>query len=222
MLSERWKYFWYELLYYPVAAFFFFMYSLRVKGRRNVPKTGGLLVISNHQSYFDPPLIGTAARRHLSYLARKSLFRFRAFSWLIDSLGAIPINQDTSGTEGIKASLAALKQGKALLIFPEGSRTPDGAMHELRPGVVVLVQRAKAPVLPVGIAGVYHAWPVHRLLPRFAPLFLPAESGTLAVVIGKPIAPEDLAGLPREQVLARLEGALRSLHTQAEKLRRKG
>jgi 1-acyl-sn-glycerol-3-phosphate acyltransferase len=209
---------WYELLYYPVAAFFLFFFSLRVKGRRNVPPTGGLLVLANHQSFLDPPLVGVAVRRRLRYLARKTLFRPRLFAWLIRSLGAIPIDQEV-GTEGIKAALHLLHEGKAVLVFPEGRRTPDGRMQPLKPGVVILIRRARVPVLPVGIAGAFDAFPIHARLPRLAPLFAPPRPGTLAVVIGEPIPPECLADLPPDEMLADLGDVLSDLHRQADRLR---
>jgi 1-acyl-sn-glycerol-3-phosphate acyltransferase len=221
MMPERWKPWWYELLYYPAAALFFGLLSLRVKGRRHVPQSGGLLVLANHQSYFDPPLIGVAVRRRLSYVAKKSLFGSRFFGWFINSLGALPINAEASGTEGIKAALSLLKAGKAVLVFPEGGRTDNGVIQPLKPGIIVLIRRAGVPVLPVGVAGVYEAWPMHRKLPRLAPIFWPAGSGTAAAVVGQPIAAEKLSRLPPDQMLADLHQVLVQLRAEAEHLRRR-
>jgi 1-acyl-sn-glycerol-3-phosphate acyltransferase len=194
---------------------------MRVRGRRHVPHQGGLLVIANHQSFLDPPLVGVAIRRHLNYLARKTLFRNRLFGGLIGSVGAIPLDQVIPGTEGIKAALALLKAGKAVLIFPEGSRTPHGRMQPLKPGVVVLIRRGGVPILPVGVAGAFEAWPIHRKWPRWSPLFWPDRSHSVAAVIGEPIPTERLARLPPEQILKELATVLADLAAQAEALRRR-
>ncbi len=221
MGETRWQHFWYELLYFPAAFAAQLGFSLRVTGQQHVPRKGGLLVIANHQSYLDPPLVGVAARRHLCYMAKKSLFDHQPLKWLISSLGAVPINQDAAGTEGIKLTLKLLKEGRAVLVFPEGTRTSDGSLHPLRPGVVILIRRSGVPILPVGVAGAYQAWPAHQLLPRLCPLGWPPTGTGVGVVVGKPIHANTLADLPPEQILSKLHAELLRLHHQAEELRRK-
>jgi len=88
--------------------------------------TFGVLVVSNHQSHFDPPLVGIGCWRQMNFVARESLMTFRPFGWLIRSIGAIPIDRDGIGLSGIKESLKLLKRGEMVLIFPEGTRTPPG------------------------------------------------------------------------------------------------
>jgi 1-acyl-sn-glycerol-3-phosphate acyltransferase len=114
-----------------------------------------------------------------------------------------------------------LQLGKAVLVFPEGHRTSDGKLQPLMPGVHLLIKRKLAPVVPVGIAGAFEAWPRWSPLPIPAPLFLPAGKGTLAVSVGKPLDPGPLAELPREQVLNQLLAELRTVYGGAERLRRK-
>lgn len=196
-------------------------FSLRLAGKRHMPRTGPALVIANHQSFLDPPLVGLAVRRHLTYLARKTLFRNRFFARVIRSHNAVPIDQEGVGKEGIRTVVEQLQAGKAVLVFPEGERTPDGAMHELRPGVHLLIKRTQAPIVPVGIAGAYDAWPRWRRYPVPAPLFLPARKGTIAVVVGRPVDSRRLAALPRAEALAELAAELHKAWTEAEKLRRK-
>ncbi len=220
-MNELWQQVWYELILQPTAFLAQFGFSLRVQGRRNVPRAGGLLVVANHQSYLDPPLVGVAAARHLSYLAKKSLFNHQPLGWLIGSVGAVPINREAAGTEGIKTALALLKQGRAVLIFPEGGRSENGLMQPLMPGVVVLIRRSGVPILPVGVAGTYQAWPPHRTLPRLSPIAWPATGAGVAVVIGKPIHAKTLAGLPPKQMLSKLHVELLGLHQAAERIRRK-
>src|SRR5206468_936389 len=91
------------------------------------------------------------------------------------------------GKEGIRTILEQLQAGRAVLVFPEGSRTPDGKIHPLRPGIQLLIKRTQAPIVPIGIAGAYDALPIGRSYPHFAPLFLPAEKATIAVAIGRPL-----------------------------------
>jgi 1-acyl-sn-glycerol-3-phosphate acyltransferase len=196
-------------------------FSLRWEGTRNMPATGPVLAIANHQSYLDPPAIGLSTPRRLVYLARASLFRNPFFGALIRGLSAVPIDQDGVGKEGIRLILEQLRQGKAVLVFPEGTRTPDGTMQPLRPGVHLILKKMSAPIVPIGIAGAYDAWPVWRKYPQPAPLFLPATSSTIAVSIGKPLDPEPFAAMPREDAMIELGKVIAVAKERAEKLRRK-
>ena len=99
------------------------VYRVRFSGRENIPATGGVLVVSNHQSHFDPPLVGIGCPRQMNYVARETLFGFRLFGWILKSVGGIPIDRDGFGLRGIKESLKLLKRGEMVLIFPEGTRT---------------------------------------------------------------------------------------------------
>ena len=110
-------------------------YGVRYSGRANIPKTGAVLVVSNHQSHLDPTLVGAGCDRRMNYLARETLFHFAPLRWLIRSLDAIPIDRDGLGLNGIKESLRRLKRGEMVLIFPEGTRTRDGDVAPFRPGL---------------------------------------------------------------------------------------
>jgi 1-acyl-sn-glycerol-3-phosphate acyltransferase len=214
-------YLWYEAAFLAGMATMTLGFSMRTAGRSNMPAEGPVLVIANHQSYLDPWLVGLAVRRHLCYLARKTLFRQPVFARLIQSLNAVPIDQDGVGKEGIKSILRQLRLNQAVVVFPEGERTEHGAMNELRPGVHLLIRRAAAPLLPVGIAGAYDAWPRWRPFPVPAPLFLPAAKSTIAVVVGKPLDSRKYAAMPREQALKEIFEKIQDVQQQAEKLRRK-
>jgi len=196
-------------------------FSMRVEGFHNMPEKGPVLVIANHQSFFDPWMIGTAVRRHMTYLARKTLFRNPYFAWLIRSLNAVPIDQDGVGKEGIRTIIGQLRQQRAVLVFPEGERTGDGDMHPFRPGIHLLIRKAEAQIVPVGVAGAYDAYPRSQPFPTFAPLFWPPGKGTIAVSIGEPVDSRRFAELPREQAMAELFELLHQAQQRAEKLRRK-
>jgi len=196
-------------------------FSMRVTGSSNVPRTGPVMVIANHGSFLDPYFVGVAVRRHLVFLARKTLFNNWLFGKFISSFNAVPIDQEGVGKEGIKTILAQLRAQKAVVVFPEGERTFTGKMQPLRPGIHLLIRRAECMVVPVGVAGAFEAYPRHRMFPTLAPLFMPAMPGTVAVCVGKPIPSRHYANAPREQVLQSLFDEIHALHLQAEALRRK-
>lgn len=221
-MRQALSYFWYEVWYWVSMISLFLGFSLRVRGRQHFPRTGPVLVIANHQSFLDPTAIGVAAPRHMAYLARKTLFNNPLFGWFIRSVQAIPVDQEGVAKEGLQNILKALQAGRAVLVFPEGERTLTGKMNPLRPGVLLLLKRTKAPIVPAGIAGAFDAWPRKQPLPSPAPLFLSGNKGTVAVVLGKPIDPGQFAEMPREQILRDLFDRLASLREQAEALRRKG
>jgi 1-acyl-sn-glycerol-3-phosphate acyltransferase len=212
---------WWRFCHVVQANTFALGFSLRTEGGPHAPRSGPALVVANHQSFLDPVAVGLAFPRPLIYLARKSLFRNPIFSWLIRSLNAVPIDQEGIGKEGIRTILAQLNLGKAVLVFPEGERTLTGRMNPLKPGVHLLIKRTQAPIIPVGIAGAYQAWPRRQPLPIPAPLFWPTRPGTIAVSVGRPLEARRIAGLPREQALTELYDAIDAVQRRAEKLRRR-
>jgi 1-acyl-sn-glycerol-3-phosphate acyltransferase len=195
--------------------------SLRTEGGDHVPAAGPVLVLANHGSILDPVLVGLASRRHLHYLARKTLFKNPIFGSLIRSLNAVPIDHEGVGKEGLKKVLELLGQDRAVVVFPEGTRTDDGTMGPFRPGVALLVARARPPIVPVGIAGAFDAWPYWKPLPKLSPLFLPPQRWSIAVSVGKPLDGNHYADLPRTQLLEELFSQVRDQKVRAEKLRRK-
>jgi 1-acyl-sn-glycerol-3-phosphate acyltransferase len=140
---------------------------------------------------------------------------------MIRQLNGVPIDHEGVGKEGIKTILGQLQAGQAVVVFPEGTRSRDGKLQPLRPGVQLLIKRTQAPIIPIGIAGAYEAWPRSQPLPAPAPLFLPAGRGAMAVVVGPPLDAHPLANLPRDRCLAELFAALQNVQQQAERLRRK-
>jgi 1-acyl-sn-glycerol-3-phosphate acyltransferase len=212
---------WYEFCYVPTMACMTLGFSYRSEGRLAIPRSGPALLLANHQSYLDPPLVGLATRRHLRYLARKTLFRHRLLASLMLSLGAVPIDQEGVAKEGLRTIIDLLQQGQAVLVFPEGERTFTGAMQPFRPGIHLLLRRVPVPVVPVGIAGAYQALSRHRTFPRLSPLFCPATNAAIAVSVGKPLPGPYFAELPREQALRELFEAVQAAQQRAEKLRRK-
>lgn len=209
---------WYALCRGVCHAAITLAYTMRVWGRRRVPAAGALLVVSNHQSFLDPLCVGSAVGpRHLHYVAKSSLFNGRAMGVLIASVNAHPIRQDAPDTAAIRRALETLAQGRALLVFPEGSRTLDGRMQGLKRGAWVLLARAGCPVLPVAVEGTYDAYRRGWRLPRLL------GGRGVGVMIGRPIPAAELLGMGPEAGLERLAGEIEGLRsTLHARLRRAG
>jgi 1-acyl-sn-glycerol-3-phosphate acyltransferase len=124
-----------------------------VRGREHVPRSGGLIIASNHISFQDPPLVGTAAMRELHFLAKEELFRMALLGPVIRYFNAIPIRRGMADLSGLTRAMDVLKAGEALIVFPEGSRMRDGELHPGRPGVGMLSVNTDARVVPCFISG---------------------------------------------------------------------
>jgi 1-acyl-sn-glycerol-3-phosphate acyltransferase len=195
---------WYGGLHFLCRMLGILLLRVRCGGRQHVPATGGVLVMSNHQSNLDPVLVGLAMDRRLNYLARDTLFGFAPFRWLIRSLDAIPIDREGLGLAGLKETLRRLRRGELVLIFPEGTRTRDGSLQPLRPGFCAVARRAGVPLLPVALDGAFDAWPRSRRLPRLA---------RIHVQFAPPLGPSEVAALSDDELVAecwrRIEASLR-------------
>ncbi|MBF8267030.1 MAG: 1-acyl-sn-glycerol-3-phosphate acyltransferase [Dehalococcoidia bacterium] len=165
----------------------------RVEGAENVPPTGPLLVVANHQSNIDPPLLAAALPRRIYFMAKRGLFSNPLSSLFLRSYGAFPLNRDGTDLAALQWSLRMLQQNAVLGVFPEGTRSP-GAMRKAIPGVSMIALRSGAPILPVGITGSERLGPMWRVL-------LP--TGKLRVRIGQPFSlPKPKGKLSREQLEA--------------------
>ncbi|MBA4188965.1 MAG: hypothetical protein C0467_13290 [Planctomycetaceae bacterium] len=211
---------WYDAAYWASWGAFTFGFSYRGIGRGNVPKRGPVLIVSNHQSMFDPMLVGLSCPRYLTFLARKTLFEVPLLGPLIESLGSVPIDRGM-GKDGIQAVLDRLTHGRAVLVFPEGERTHSGDVQPLKPGISLLIKRLNCPIVAVGIAGAFTAWNRFTIIPNFSPLLVPAEQSTIGVSIGKPIDPARYKGSSRDEMLADLQNEIQKQVVEAEALRRK-
>jgi 1-acyl-sn-glycerol-3-phosphate acyltransferase len=192
------------LLWYRMVQWFFSTLiastcGLRASGRENVPGRGAAMLVSNHLSHLDVLVLGILLDRPLNYVARSSLFFF-PLGPFIRSCGAFPIQRDGIGAQGLKETLRRLKSGGIVTLFPEGTRTTDGELGELKPGIALLAAKARVPILPAAIAGTFEAWPRSRPFPSSHPIHvhfgrpIPAEQV-------KSLAPEELTALIRERIL---------------------
>jgi 1-acyl-sn-glycerol-3-phosphate acyltransferase len=181
------------------------LFEMRAYGLENVPRRGGVLLISNHQSYLDPVLLATFLRRQIGFLAKSELFENRYLSWLIRSLNAFPIRRGAGDVGAMKETIRKLRDGYGLYIFPEGHRTETGELLPIQPGAALVIRRAGVPVVPCIIQGSYRAWPRSQKLPRPRPI---------AIMYGPPLKTD---GLKADEISQLIE---RTLHEMVAELRR--
>jgi 1-acyl-sn-glycerol-3-phosphate acyltransferase len=153
-------------------------YDFRIIHRERVIQTGPVILATNHQSFLDPPLAGNASDRAIFFLAKKSLMNVSILGWLLPKLNVIPVNLEGSDRSALKALIRILSAGECALVFPEGTRTPDGNLQPAEPGLGLLVAKTRAPVVPMRIFGAYDIWPIHGKL---------RLRGKITIVVGEPI-----------------------------------
>ncbi len=206
MSKEVLKWAWYKLARLGCRMFCALVFRYRVYGRENVPATGPVILASNHQSYLDPVFCGVGVKRHLVYVARDTLFRYRLFAFLIHSLNAIPVSRDKADIAAMRAIIARLREGAAVCLYPEGTRTRDGRIIPVKAGFGLLCRRAKAVVVPVLIDGGFETWPRHR---RFL------RPGAINVQFGTPLSPAQIDTMTNEELADHLTRALRQMQHAA-------
>lgn len=197
-------------LFYKVSrsflkGFFWAFYGHKVYLPKGICYPKGVIIAANHASFFDPPLISVSWPEPIHFLARKTLFDVPLLSPIIRGLNAHPL---ASGSElsAFKAACRLLQEGKNILIFPEGTRSAEGAIAPFKSGASLLALKAKVPIVPAYIHGSFKAWPRHNKLP------LPFGYQT-ACVFGEPIFAEALG---QEELTKKLEAAVRELKESLE------
>ena len=141
-------------------------FRLELHGTEHIPSDGGLLIVPNHQTYADPPLVTIPVRRPVYYMAWSRLFDIPVFNRLIRSLRAFPVDIESRDSRATREAVRLLQGGAALMMFPEGGRTTDGRVQRFKAGAFRLAVSLGVPVLPVTIDGGHGAWPPGRILPR--------------------------------------------------------
>lgn len=153
-------------------------FRLRVVHRERMINHGPVILASNHESYLDPPLVGSVSDRAVFFLARNTLLDGWFFGWLLPKLNVIPVDQEGGDRSALKALIRILKAGEGTLVFPEGERTDDGRMRPALPGLGFVIAKTLAPVVPMRIFGAREAWPRGGKPVLFRPI---------TVVVGEPI-----------------------------------
>lgn len=167
-------YFWYTLSKITARLFF----SFRAVHPERMIEQGPLILASNHQSYFDPPLVGICSRRGVYYLARKTLLQIPLLGKLLPHINVILVDRDGNDMSALKAVIRTVKSGNGVVLFPEGTRSPDGNLQPAKAGIGLVIAKTRAPVQPMRIFGSHEAFP--------------KGSGTISacpisVVVGQPI-----------------------------------
>jgi 1-acyl-sn-glycerol-3-phosphate acyltransferase len=178
-------------------AVFLLVFRGRVLHTERVPKTGGVLLVCNHQSYLDPVLAALALPREAHFMARDTLFRGGFFKPLIESLNAFPVKRGSADIGAIKETLKRLKNGGLITVFPEATRTEDGTIRPMQPGVVLVARKAGVPLVPTLILGAFEAWPRQAKLPR---------PRRVLVAYGQPVTAERMRDLTDEECVALVRG----------------
>jgi len=204
---------WWHFCHMLCVVWFAFSYRFRFFGQQNIPHTGPVLFVSNHQSMLDPIIVGIGSSHRQFYaMARATLWNSKALGWLMDSLNAIPVDQDNPDASTMKRCIEVLKQNHALLIFPEGARTLSGHTEAFQPGTMLIIKRAKPIIVPVALDGAFDVWPRTKKAPK--------PFGRIACIYGKPIDSEQLLKMKPKEALEQLQNTVETLRLElAESLR---
>ena len=172
------------LITHHIARWFITLWGrVDVKGLHNIPP-GPSILACNHQSHLDPVLVGGTLGKEIYFFARKTLFDKPFLGHLLRTCNTIPVNRDAgSDISAFKRIFAALHNGHALLIFPEGTRSPDGQLQDAQAGIGLIACKTQAPVVPIRTYG------THALLPRGA--LIPRPRHPLTVIYAPPMSPAE-------------------------------
>ena len=187
----------YKLVRISSRLYFRCLHRVKIIGVENIPATGPFLIAAHHSSYYDPLLFGYPVFRPIFYFARRSLLRFKIVAWFLSGLYVIPVERDTADMGALKRVFNILKQGHGLILFPEGTRSPDGTVRAFKSGVGMIACRFQLPVIPARNFGAFEAFSKKSKFPRLGK--------ALTVVYGEPIMPSDYD--PGKKVQDRYEEA---------------
>ncbi len=183
-------------------------YRGRLIGAENIPLEGPVLIASNHQSFLDPIILGVGGwtRRQWYFLARSTLFNNRLIGLGLRSLNTIPVERGAGDIKAIRGVIELLKAGQAIAIYPEGTRTEDGEMQPFKSGLMLLVKRTRATVVPTAVEGTFAIWPRNRSRPRL--------TGRAGVHFGEPISAETLLAMDSDAALDLVQQKVASMRQE--------
>jgi 1-acyl-sn-glycerol-3-phosphate acyltransferase len=142
----------------------------RIYGAEKVPQSGPLVVVSNHASDFDPPIVSSCMRRPVAFMAKEELFQVPVLKDAIRLYGAYPVKRGSADRSAMRSALSYLEQGWATGLFLQGTRTPDGRITDPKLGAALIAAKAKAPILPVSLWGTQAIVKKGSLLPKPVPV----------------------------------------------------
>lgn len=186
--------------------------GLEVSGIENVPREGGAIIAPNHNSHLDPPYVGAALRRPTYFMAKRELFEVPIFGWLIYNVFAYPVERGTPDRFAIRKAIELVSAGHLVLIFPEGTRSPDGTIQEGELGPAMVAARAGVPIIPCAVSGTRRILPPGAKWPRRARTY---------VAFGEPVhvkteSNDRLTRSILEAATAELMQRLKALHAELE------
>lgn len=177
----------------------------RIYHTERVPQAGPLVVVSNHASDFDPPILSNCMRRPVAFMAKEELFNVPVLKQAIRLYGAYPVKRGASDRSALKAAINSLEQGWATGVFLEGTRTPDGRIHQPKLGAALIAAKAKAPLLPVCL------WGTEKIVQKGS--YLP-KSVAITVRIGEVIDPPMSTNRPELEALTqRCAAEINAMHS---------
>lgn len=151
----------------------------------------GAIIAANHTSFFDPPILAVSWPEEVHFLARESLFRNRLFGGFIRNINTHPVSGNASDIGVMKTLIGLLEGGKKVVLFPEGTRSKNGELQPLKPGISMLIARTKTAIIPVYIDGAYRAWSRNRKFPHIF--------GKVSCIFGSPITWESFSHLDKKE-----------------------
>ena len=158
--------------YVLVFPIFRFLFRGQIVGISNLPKAGGVVVVSNHGSHLDPPILGHALGRPVAFMAKSELFRVPLLSFIISACGAYPVKRGAGDREALRIASNRLIEGWATGVFLDGTRQENGRVNNPKSGAAFLAARTGCPILPVAIVNSHRAFPKGSFLPRFVSIHL--------------------------------------------------
>jgi 1-acyl-sn-glycerol-3-phosphate acyltransferase len=167
------------------------LYRHRTYGKKHIRVAGGGIIAPNHISYYDPPVIALACPTEVHFLARKTLFELQLLKHLIPRLNSHPTTRGGADLETIRMICQLIQKGAKVVIFPEGTRSPNGKLHAARPGVGMIGLRTQCKIFPVYIHGTYEIFSRRRSFPKLW--------GKTACVFGSPFSTKDYAHLEKKK-----------------------
>jgi 1-acyl-sn-glycerol-3-phosphate acyltransferase len=188
----------YGFFHYLSASVQHMWFRGEVAGTENFPTDGPFLIASNHASHIDPPIVGSHVPRQMRFFARRSLWNTRIGSWWLNQVETIPVERDSGDIGAIKKVLQALKENRAVVLFPEGTRSPDGQLQKAKAGVGLMACKTGVPVVPCRLYGSFAAFGKGKALPRFGT--------SIDIIFGPPISAAEYddpsAGKARYEIAA--------------------
>jgi len=163
---------WWLILTVPIRLY----WRIRVTGRENLPRRGGVILASNHQSGLDPVVVGGVISRPIYWLAKVEYVITPKVAWFFKSVGVIPVNRDAPEHEALEKAADSIRSGKQFGIYPEGTRSPDGRVYRGYTGVARIAEMTNAPVIPIGAVNTREALPKGKIIAK--PLKCEVRIGT--------------------------------------------